>query len=109
MRGRWWRQAGRVAVTIACHSTESLRALERARSAAAPVIEQLGRVDVETRYHGRPAWGSRLKPARYPPCPSAWPSEVVLVVRVATVEVAELEPLVTALRASLEADGYEVG
>lgn len=109
VRGRWWRQAGTVTVTIGCHSTESERALERARRAAASAIEQFGRVDVETRYHGRPVWGSRLKPARYPPCPEAWPSELVLRVRVATLDAAELEPLVTALRASLEADGYEVG
>ncbi len=109
VRGRWWREAGRVDVTIACHSTESERALDRARARAAKVIERIGRVDVETRYHGRPAWGSRLKPARYPPCADAWPSELVLIVRVATLDVAELEPLVAALRASLEADGYEVG
>lgn len=108
VRGRWWRQAGTVSVTIDCHSTESLRALDRARACVAAVIESIGRVDVETRYHGRPVWGSRLKSARYPPCPDAWPSEVVLVVRVATLDVAVLEPLVTALRASLEADGYEV-
>ncbi len=109
LRGRWWRQAGTVTVTIDCHSTESERALDRAHARAAGVIAELGRLEVDRRRHGRPVWGSRLKPTRYPPCFEQWPSECVLVVRVAMLDVGALEPLVGALRASLEADGYEVG